>query len=318
MRPLKLAMSHSAAFSPDGRLLATDDNRYVYLWDIESRKKIARFRPFPWAGKPAFSPDGDRLALKSTSGHICVVEVPSGTVLSDFENDADGEGCRVFWSTDGEHLIDGSWRGVFRAREWSTGRVAYEQTFSGETVSDISCSADRAQWVIRHQPKRQPGMSQTEPIPPGSLSIRTWPFSSGSERVILPRASITFRGVALSPDGCRIAVIRRDGQDRNLLVLSADGHELVSRRLGIGFDGGNVSWSNDGRLIAAGLTWREADVEASLGWRVAKSVVVWDSGSMEVVWQSPTEMKGTSATFSPDDSMVAISGFPGWLLPVDF
>jgi hypothetical protein len=54
------------------------------LWDIASRKKTWRAHPFSNPSDAAFSPKGDMIAVKSTSGQIVTLTWDSGEVRKDF------------------------------------------------------------------------------------------------------------------------------------------------------------------------------------------------------------------------------------------
>jgi WD40 repeat protein/DNA-binding SARP family transcriptional activator len=66
----------SAAFSPDGRLLATMDGEAI-LWDVASHKQIGTALPTRSAGSHAlgFLPGGRQLAMASPSGSVLVWDV---------------------------------------------------------------------------------------------------------------------------------------------------------------------------------------------------------------------------------------------------
>ena len=58
---------------------------------------IGRTSPLPYLIYAAFSPDGKRLAVKSTTGQIAVVDAVSGKIVCDFRNKKDGEGGPRRW-----------------------------------------------------------------------------------------------------------------------------------------------------------------------------------------------------------------------------
>jgi len=109
-----------AAFTPDGRLLATAAGRIVRLWEVASRECPYRFRAFRATVQTlAFSPDGRLLAAGSREGRVRMWEVSSGREVADLQlghgdvNQAafapDGQTCAaacqqkaiVVWDVDG-------------------------------------------------------------------------------------------------------------------------------------------------------------------------------------------------------------------------
>jgi WD40 repeat protein/beta-lactamase regulating signal transducer with metallopeptidase domain len=77
--------SSCAAFSPDGRLLASGGNRSVVLWDASTGKRVRKLEVGSDAQQDShsitFSPDGKQLAVGGRSGSIRVFAVPDGKEL---------------------------------------------------------------------------------------------------------------------------------------------------------------------------------------------------------------------------------------------
>ena len=79
-KPLKLGCSYGVRFSHDGTRLAVL-GRDLVLWDVAARTKLWRGKFIAHMSGMAFSPDGSRLAIKSTTGQIAVVDAQAGQLL---------------------------------------------------------------------------------------------------------------------------------------------------------------------------------------------------------------------------------------------
>jgi WD40 repeat protein len=99
---------HSAAFSPDGRLLATASGYGVTLWSPGTGRRQRELTRAS-GGTMTFSPDGRLLSLSSHDGHTGrhqFVEVASGTLRQEFSGAGVGVGAAAF-SPDGRRLATG-------------------------------------------------------------------------------------------------------------------------------------------------------------------------------------------------------------------
>lgn len=135
MLPRKIKVGTNPSFSPDSTLLATANASSAYIWEVQTGELRNKFKVLPNSSHVAFAPTGDRIAVKSTSGRIAVYDL-DGTLLMDAKNQKEGEGCNLVWSSDGEALHDGSWHGVLRSRDASTGKVTTEA--SGDMITDLT------------------------------------------------------------------------------------------------------------------------------------------------------------------------------------
>ena len=126
MGSLKWPAAYSLAQSDDGGLMACVGPNVVVI-DMDARVRASRSRPLSHPANAAFSPDGRRLAVKSTGGTIKVVEPWTGQDLAGLTYQNEGEGCGLSFSPDGEALIDGSWSGALSIRNAVNGVVMARQ-----------------------------------------------------------------------------------------------------------------------------------------------------------------------------------------------
>ena len=129
-------MSYETACTADGKIFACVGRR-VNGFDVGNRQKILSARPFPHASHSDFSPDNKKLAVKYTSGRIVILDLATGDVMRDFKNQKEGEGSEVFFSPDGQELVDGSWNGVISIRKLR-GTGASINQFPNEMIDRIS------------------------------------------------------------------------------------------------------------------------------------------------------------------------------------
>jgi WD40 repeat protein len=245
MARLKWPAGYDIACSPDGRLLCAL-GRNVVLIDLRERTRIWTGHPLSHLSSVAFSPNCEMLAVKSTSGNIVVLDTATGAVLSDHCNKADGEGCGVAFTADGEHLIDGSWEGILTVRHALTGEVVIRNEHADEMITRITHDAKRKTWLVLHEPKVA---SNGQKPSCGYLSIAKWPIKPLQQHKILDLGRY-IQAATIAPDGLRFCF--RDRINNELMVARiADGEILARTPLIIGGTGSELAWSADGRLIGA-------------------------------------------------------------------
>lgn len=249
MRPLKIKGSYSVGFSPDGSKCFTLA-RDISLWDVVSRKKLWRSHPLSHPSDAAFSPDGELMAVKSTSGRIVTLATTTGEVCHDFENQSEGEGSNLLFSGCGRFIVDGSWEGILTVRDAFSGLVHFRREHGGELLRRVHSVRNGSAWIVEHAP-----IATTRDRPPenGYFTVSAWPFSSIAPVSLGIR--LPFIGAsAFSEDGSRLAIFF-GAPPRNLRV-----YELPSEREmwrvnvtneGYGWE---LRWSRCGRFLASAQT----------------------------------------------------------------
>ena len=240
-------MSFETVRSTDGRMFACVGQR-VNVFDVERGQKILSARPFSHASHAAFSPDNKKLAVKFTNGRIVILGIATGDVLRDYKNQKEGEGSEVFFSPDGQKVVDGSWTGLITIRELVKPGIAVKQ-FPGEMISRISHDSHKLSWVFEHRKKTQPGQKWADY---DYLALRNWPLFEQEPKIF--SFDHYLESATISPDGSRICVIcRRRGEGRWLQIVQASDGKIVASNgeVEIGGTGSDLAWSTDSNLIGS-------------------------------------------------------------------
>jgi WD40 repeat protein len=203
---LRHAVAQSAAFSPDGTLLATGGSD-VRLWDL-SKKRLLRVMPLPNRFEDGdvlqmrFSPDGKTIYVRGSGlGHVTGFDVASGKRLFRFQPDPAGLSAFDI-SPDGKVLATASGG-------------------SGEIVLWTADTKEKLRTVVGHQRTAPPGAPQ-DPTrlnvfvqslafsPDGKWlasralyddSLRVFDVETGKEKHMLECPSLYGARAVFSPDG---------------------------------------------------------------------------------------------------------------------
>ena len=245
-RRLKLPPAYGLARSDDGRRLACVGRNVVVL-DMRERVRLSSSHPLSHPAYTSFSPNGEIIAVKSTGGRIVTVDPNTGTVVYDYANQKDGEGCGVYFSPDGSTLIDGSWAGVFMLRRATDGTIIFRDSYEGEMLPRISHDRERRSWLVQHSPIVREGENQSRP---GYLTLHRWPIVGETARAFAFNMHID--AAQISPDGTRFCFFQKWADRRVHIARISDG-QIVSSSPVIepGGTGSELVWSDDGECIAA-------------------------------------------------------------------
>jgi len=329
-------VSETAAFSPDGSLLATANPfGTAYLWDVKTRKQVGR--SIDHGGKIrqlAFSPDGRKLVTAGgTLGadSVRLWDVRTGDVLPRVMPIVLNHPKPIFhvsFSPDGRYLLTVSrqpyvFEGEARVWDWTTGqpvipwvRGVHTARWFPDGRRILTAGMDRTarvwdvftaspvipfdvQLALRRGAVSRDGTKAV--VADERAGVRVYDLATGSPSSPPLDREYTSTEPALSPDNSRLLVVRQNVALVFDLKANAPLYTLkhVSRFSGIS----NWGFSPGGErlLIAGGLV---SDLGTGL-------LVVWDAATDKPVFELTQEGYIDVARFSPDGRRVVTASRNG-------
>jgi WD40 repeat protein len=195
--------TEAVGLSPDGKTLATKDDKYVYFRDAATGKELRKVKYLPNSGggrSPTdwltFSPDGKQLAATLMGTAVQWIDVETGDVKGTFDKGAAARACA--FSPDGKLVATGGYdqeNGVYYARVWeiATGKEVRRFAIGSERNRPIGALA------FSHDGKRLAGGSWQD----GRL--RLFEIATGKELNDFPKIGEEIASVAFAPDGKTVA-----------------------------------------------------------------------------------------------------------------
>jgi WD40 repeat protein/serine/threonine protein kinase len=270
----------AVAFSPDGRWLATSQDKTVRLWDTATCQEILALEGHTEdVTSVAFSPDGRRLASTSRDKTLRLWDTATGQTVLMLAKDFAMGGQIVAFSPDGRRVAASCFGTTVQLWDAVTGKEVL--TLKGPTNAivffGLAFSPDGRWLAVGCMDK----------------TVRVWDMATGQQVLILKGHAGVY-DVAFSPDSRRLVAGDWDGGVSVWDV--ATGKAILARQHAGG--GLTVAFSPDGRRFASAGRDR--------------TVRVWDSATGREVLTLRGHTAGVNmVTFSPDGWRLASASGDG-------
>ncbi|MDA3823544.1 MAG: WD40 repeat domain-containing protein [Bacteroidales bacterium] len=138
----------AVAFSPDGKKIASGSNdRKVFLWDLETREKIAEFQGHSDnIYDLAFSPDGKLLASCSKDNSVRIWNIEENKLLHLLKGHREMV-LEIEFSPNGKYLISASADQAIKLWDVASGEQLYAYLESEASIADIEFLPDGKSFI---------------------------------------------------------------------------------------------------------------------------------------------------------------------------
>jgi RNA polymerase sigma factor (sigma-70 family) len=276
-----------SALSPDGRRLATASGQSVALWDLRAGKRLQLFPCDRWprwsAPRLAFSPDGQRLGYVHGPSFACVWDLGTGKELSRYEGKTARYGPCQFTPDGKEFALAEEERIGF----WDPGTGTLTRSVP---VKDTRWLSPDAGTFVREENDR--------------VVLGDTRTGQDTLRLAVTANDGIENGIAFSPDGKRIALVRRhDG----VQVRDVAGGKLLAsfplpdsaryKNAGQDFWECQVGFSADGQTLLLGTR--------------AGLVHRWDLSARQELPPLKKHSAAATGVYAPDGRAVISTGDDG-------
>jgi WD40 repeat protein len=281
--------SRGAAFSPDGRLVATGSSDIV-LWDTATRTLLARLEHTDNVWGMSFSPDGRWLVSTHGDGAILLWDVAERRRAADFSGHS-GPVRKVIFSPDGKSLVSGG--DDQSAIIWDRASLRKQAVLTGHEAS-----------VRGLVFPGQPGLVATVDA---AATVRFWDIAWRQPQESSPRLR-THEGIEYMITDVALPLDLRWNVTALAVYERASGRMVYDNRVVVGNEQGfaTAAFSHDGRrLVGIGINGKVFLLESGT-WRVLAQRQAVGMGAIRVC-------------FSPDSELLTIGDSNGqvWLWSVD-
>jgi WD40 repeat protein len=214
-RPPSVGPSYEMRFDSTGSRFACV-GRSIVIWDLASGIRLTKHHPFKHPDHVDWSPDGDQLAVKSTSGKLVIVDPNEPSSEARWLRKRGKEGCEIAFSACGNFLVDCNWDGRVDVFDLRTGEVAHSETINHAMITSLAYSRSRAWFAYVVCPK---AAENGFPSKADYLVVRKWPFWD-NRAVVVPTESHDIEAIAFSP-----------GEQAIVLAVSGPGRETARLKI---------------------------------------------------------------------------------------
>jgi WD40 repeat protein len=243
----KIGPSYELRFDPSSKLAISIESS-LSLWDIESKTRILRDRPFGYPSQINWSPDGSQLCVKSTSGELVVLDARTLAVVRKLQPKKAGEGCDAVFCPESRRVLDGTWDGLLAVYDVQSGIRLQEFHFPECMLVSLVSSPSHARAAFIVKPKLSAGRG---PGPQVEIHIAEWSAAEVSV-TMLPRKWDLLDTVAFDSSEQLMAVIHGERPHPKAwleIVDAASGETLRRRECVRSHNGPSAAWSPDGSTI---------------------------------------------------------------------